>query len=93
MLQAHSYLKRIEDFAVRNNYQDAGQKCLRKDESLSAFFRENFGDKAPYVEFLSYQLHETYPKLPKLFVLEHDAMDKVRRAFKKAKEAGGEFII
>lgn len=89
----NTILKRIENFSLRNNYQDAGQERLREDERLSAFFRENFGDKAPYVEFLFYQLHEIYPELPKLLVLDHDAMDAARRALKEAKAAGKEFII
>ena len=88
-----SILKRTEDFTVRTNYQEAGQERLRNDENFCSFFRENFGEKAPYVEFLFYQLHETYPKLPKLFVMDPDALEEVRRAFKEAKEAGKEFII
>ncbi len=89
----NTILKTTEDFAVRPNYQEAGQQLLRDDEALSAFFNEEFGENAPYVEFLFFQLHETYPKLPKLFVMDYDAMDKVRRAFKEAKEAGREFIM
>lgn len=89
----NAILKRTEDFAVRPNYQEAGQESLRAYEEFSAFFDDEFGDKAPYVEFLFFQLHETYPKLPKLFVMDYDAMDKVRRAFKEAKEAGKEFIL
>lgn len=86
-------LRNTEEFTVRNHYQEAGQEHLRQDESFSAFFREEFGDKAPYVEFLFYQLHETYPKLPKLFLTDHDALEDLRRAFKEAQAAGKEFII
>ena len=89
----NAILRKTENFAVRPNYQDAGQESLRADERFSALFREEFGDKAPYVEFLFYQLHETYPELPKLFLMDHDAMEAVRRAFKEAKAAGKEFII
>ena len=97
-----SILKRTEDFAVRPNYQeacqesqgqDSGYESLKAYEEFSAFFREKFGDNAPYVEFLFYQLHETYPKLPKLFVMDPDALEEVRRAFKEAKASGKEFII
>ena len=89
----NTVLREIENFAVRSNYQDAGQECLRADEKFSALFREEFGDKAPYVEFLFYQLHETYPKLPKLFVLDPEALEDVRRAFNEAKASGKDFII
>lgn len=99
---ADTILRRTEDFAVRLNYQNvcqeaagqgSGSEALRTYEKFSTLFREEFGDKAPYVEFLFFQLHDTYPELPKLFVLNHEAMEAVKRAFKEAQAAGKEFII
>ena len=86
-------LREMEDFAVRYNFQDIGPERLRADEDFSAFFRKNFGDKAPYVEFLFFQLHETYPTLPNLFLLDPEALGNVRRAFAEARASGKEFII
>lgn len=78
----------IELYTLRNHYQDVGQEALRKDEKICAFFRDNFGDKAPYVEFLFYQLHETYPKLPKSFFFDREALKDLRRMANEAKESG-----
>ena len=89
----NTILANIEEFTLRNHYQEAGQERLRNDENFCSFFRENFGEKAPYVEFLFYQLHETYPKLPKLFLTDHDALEGLKRAFNEAKEAGKDFLI
>ncbi len=81
-------LSHIEGYTLRNHYQDVGQEALRKDEKICAFFRDNFGDKAPYVEFLFYQLHETYPKLPKSFFFDTEALKNLRRMAKENEEAG-----
>ena len=78
----------IELYTLRNHYQATGQKTRRKNEKICAFFRDNFGDKAPYVEFLFYQLHETYPKLPKSFFFDADALKDLRRKVKEAQESG-----
>ena len=89
----NTILVNIEEFTLRNHYQEAGQESLRADKRFSALFREEFGDKAPYVEFLFYQLHETYPELPKLFLTDKNALESIRRAFKEAEAAGKEFLI
>lgn len=88
-----SVLFSIEGYMLRFAFNDVGAEALRKDDKLAGLFRENFGDNAPYVEFLFYQLHEVYPVLPKLFVTDPEEFERVRLAFKEAKAAGKEFIL
>jgi hypothetical protein len=45
---------------IRPAYQELGEETLRSDGLVSEFMREEFGDKAPYVEFLFYELHRNY---------------------------------
>ena len=89
-LAVSNILSHIEEYTLRNHYQDTGQEALRKDEKICAFFRDNFGDKAPYVEFLFYQLHETYPKLPKSFFFDREALKDLRRMARDFQDAGKE---
>lgn len=53
----------IEDLEIgyiRPAYQELGYEALRSDKLLSDFFLEQFGEKAPYVEFLFHELHKRY---------------------------------
>ena len=45
---------------VRPAFQELGEERLRSDNLLHEFMQEKFGDKAPYVEFLFYELHKNY---------------------------------
>ena len=53
-------LDELEISYVRTAYQELGYETLRSDRLLSEFFREEFGEKAPYVEFLFHELHKRY---------------------------------
>ena len=86
-------LDSMEVFSVRYCFQDVGEKALRESKDFSALFNEKFGDNAPYVEFLFYQLHEVYPELPKLFFLHIEALEEIKRDLKKAHAAGEELIV
>ena len=50
----------IEGGYIRPAYQDLGEDTLRSDNIIHEFMLEEFGDKAPYVEFLFYELHNNY---------------------------------
>ena len=84
-------LKNIEDFSLRFTIQDLGTDNLRKSEKTSEFFRSAFGENSPYVEFLFFQLHETYPPIPK--PVDTDASEKLRQAIKAARAEGKEFVL
>ena len=43
----------LEISYIRPAFQELGENCLRSDELISEFLRGEFGDKFPYVEFLS----------------------------------------
>ena len=45
---------------IRPAYQKLGEETLRSDKLFHDFMREEFGDKAPYVEFLFFELHNHY---------------------------------
>ena len=51
----------LESGFIRPAYKSLGESAMRSGKALSAFFTENFGELAPYVEFLFYQLHNEYP--------------------------------
>ena len=53
-------LNDLEVGFVRPAFQELGEEILRSDGLMSEFMRENFGDNAPYVEFLFYELHKNY---------------------------------
>lgn len=89
----NTILKSIEDFSLRLSFQNAGLEAMRHDENLSAFFRQTFGELAPYVEFLFFQLHETYPILPEKFIDDPDILAKIKQAMKNAKAEGKDFIL
>ena len=84
-------LKNIEDFSLRFTIQDLGTGNLRKSEITSEFFRSAFGENSPYVEFLFFQLHETYPEIPK--PVDTEASEKLRQAIKAARAEGKEFVL
>ena len=84
-------LKNIEDFSLRFSVQDLGLENLRKSEKTSDFFRTSFGELAPYVEFLFFQLHEVYPEIPK--PADTDASEKLKQAIKEARALGKEFVL
>ena len=54
-------LSGLESGFIRPAYKSLGESAMRSGKALSAFFTENFGELAPYVEFLFYQLHNEYP--------------------------------
>lgn len=86
-------LDSMEVFSVRYGFQDVGEETLRADNNFAALFSDNFGDKAPYVEFLCYQLHEVYPDLPKLFFIHIEALEEIKKSLRKAQAAGEELIV
>ena len=45
---------------IRPAYQILGEEALRSDKLFHEFMLEEFGDNAPYVEFLFYELHNHY---------------------------------
>lgn len=45
---------------VRPAFNELGEEALRSDNRIHDFMSEKFGDKAPYVEFLFYELHRIY---------------------------------
>ena len=51
----------IEKGFVRTTFQSLGEDGMRSGGTVHAFFAENFGENAPYVEFLFYELHKAYP--------------------------------
>ena len=51
----------IEDGFVKPVFQSLGEEEMRSGGTVHDFFAENFGEKAPYVEFLFYELHKIYP--------------------------------
>ena len=91
-LAVKTLLTSIEGFSLRLSYQEAGQEEIRKEETFSALFRESFGANAPYAEFLFFQLHEVYPKLPGVLASPEDCA-KIRQAIKEAKASGKEFVM
>ena len=50
----------IEQGYVRPVFQVLGEEAIRSEGLLHEFMREEFGDNAPYVEFLFYELHRMY---------------------------------
>ena len=59
----------LEAAYIRPAYQELGYEALRSDEVLSEFFREQFGEKAPYVEFMFHDLHRRYEPVIDYFAL------------------------
>lgn len=51
----------LEDGFIKPTFQSLGEEGMRSGESVNTFFAENFGENAPYVEFLFYELHKLYP--------------------------------
>lgn len=51
----------LEDGFVKPTFQSLGTDGMRSGGTVHAFFAENFGENAPYVEFLFYELHKAYP--------------------------------
>ena len=50
----------LEISFIRPAFQELGEETLRSDNLIHEFMQEEFGDKAPYVEFLFYELHKNY---------------------------------
>ena len=50
----------IERGYIRPAYQELGEEAIRSDNLVHKFMCDEFGDKAPYVEFLFYELHRIY---------------------------------
>ena len=53
-------LEDINSGYVRTAFQELGEEALRSDKLIHEFMCEEFGEKAPYVEFLFYELHKNY---------------------------------
>lgn len=51
----------LENGFIKPTFQSLGEEGMRSGEAVTSFFAENFGDNAPYVEFLFYELHKAYP--------------------------------
>ena len=56
-------LSDLEKGFIRPAYQVVGESAMREGKALNAFFTENFGELAPYVQFLFFQLHNEYPEV------------------------------
>ncbi|MBP3879295.1 MAG: glycosyltransferase [Lachnospiraceae bacterium] len=50
---------------IRLDYEKFGEARMREDEDIHAFFVQEFGGKAEYVEFLFFELLRQYPPMPK----------------------------
>ena len=50
----------VEVGFIRPAFQELGEEALRSDGAVHEFMCENFGENAPYVEFLFYELHKNY---------------------------------
>ncbi len=65
--KAVSALERVLDDVelafVRPAFQELGEEVLRSDGAVHEFMCENFGENAPYVEFLFYELHKNYEQV------------------------------
>lgn len=56
-------LNSLEEGFVRPAFQSLGEEGMRNGDAVHSFFSENFGENAPYVEFLFYELHKAYPQV------------------------------
>ena len=86
-------LNSVEKFSLRAAFKGIGPESLRADGNLSDLFRKNFGDKAPYVEFLFFQLHEILPDERKSSPDDPETMEKIKQALKEARALGREFVL
>ena len=84
-------LNSIENSSLRFCLQDLGLETLRNDGKISDFFRTAFGELAPYVEFLFFQLHGTYPELP--IPITPETARQIKQAVKEARASGKEFVL
>ena len=50
----------LERGYIRPAYQELGEESIRSDNLVHSFMCDEFGGKAPYVEFLFYELHKIY---------------------------------
>ena len=50
----------IENGFIKPAFQVLGEDGLRGSDTVHSFFDEHFQDKAPYVEYLFYELHKLY---------------------------------
>lgn len=50
----------VEVGFIRPAFQELGEEALRSDGVVHEFMSKNFGENAPYVEFLFYELHKNY---------------------------------
>ena len=84
--KAISALERVLDDLelgyIRPSFQAIGEETLRSDNLIHEFMRENFGDNAPYIEFLFYELHKNYE--PVLDYTEQSADIEVWKAIAKS---------
>ena len=83
-------LSGLETAFIRPSYQALGEAAMREDKTVKAFFTENFGELAPYVEFLFFQLHNLYPEVVDYVGSMNDAelSRQIRAKILEAKRAG-----
>ena len=70
---------------IRPVYQELGEEVLRSENLIHEFMCEEFGEKAPYVEFLFYELHNKYEPVVDYFELFSDA-EKIKAIAKQFRE-------
>ncbi len=75
-------LNDVEMGFIRPAFQVLGEEGLRSDGAIHEFMCENFGEYAPYVEFLFYELHKNYEPVIDWVGISSNP-DEVRRINKK----------
>ena len=73
----------MENGFIKLSFQTLGEEGMRKEEIVHSFFAENFGENAPYVEFLFYELHKMYPPIIDYAELSSNPPEEWRKEIKK----------
>lgn len=73
----------LEESHIRLAFQSLGADKAGSEESIHSFFAENLGGKAPYVEFLFYELHKIYPPMIDYAELAQNPPQEWRQRIKK----------
>lgn len=73
----------LEDSHIKLAFQSLGADKAASEESIHSFFAENFGGKAPYVEFLFHELHKIYPPVIDYAELAKNPPEEWRQSIKK----------
>ena len=56
----------MEDMYIRPSYTRTGREEMRSDAALHSLWSEFFGDNAPWIEKMFYDLHDAQPEVPDL---------------------------